>query len=256
MLSHLEGKNGLLRKYLLGKRQDFSARAVIVPDPLLRIDQCGIPFEMLLSWLKPLILNRLVQEKGLSKVDARNVIERALRGDPYAFETVKECLEHTVADQNLLVLINRQPSLHRYSLLAFKPQIRMDHVVGIPPMVCNGFNADFDGDTVAVYLPVTQKSQKEAQKMLSTNHLFSGANGKLNLSLGQDYALGSYLKANTLVTQKGMGKEFLENKHLPDRLGSLLGTIDDVGDQVKSLKLFQDDALTAATTGIASFSFF
>lgn len=242
LLKILEGKFGLLRRHLLGKRQDFSGRAVIVPDPTLRLDECGLPFEMLLKWLKPLVKNHLIEQRRLSAEEAQETIRWAMRKNSVAVDTVSDSLKLIIEDQKLLVIINRQPSLHRYSLLSFKPKIRTDYVIGLPPMMCNGFNADFDGDTVAVHFPITQISQKEAQNLLPTNHLFTVANGNLILSLGQDYALGAF-------SIKGK-KSFNELTKASFR------NITDSNEIIEILKIFQDETFEAAACGESSFSLF
>ncbi len=149
---HLTGKKGLLRKGLLGRRQDCSARAVIVPDPSLEINQAALPAR--------------IYDAFLPLTESKNA--------------------------GFTVLLNRAPSLHRLSLQAFHAVRRTDNVIGLPPLVCAGFNADFDGDTMAVYLPLKRESIDEASRLLPERNLLSIANGDLNLHLAQDIIAGVY----------------------------------------------------------------
>jgi hypothetical protein len=254
ILSMLDGKFGLLRRNLLGKRQDFSARAVIVPDPELSVDECGVPLDMFVEFLD-------VEIESALGVDGSKTLRQARQGSREAREKVLREATKLVEKDKLLVLLNRQPSLHRHNVLAFHPRLREDFVIALPPLVCAGFNADFDGDTIALHLPLTKEAQREASRMLPSRNLFSPANGRLMLSLGQDYALGANLLSHA---EEGRGalQEML-GADVPEgvtgaRLVELVSTAvrapgRDVPDMLKRL---QEVTFTAATVGDASFSYF
>lgn len=170
------GKEGMLRHALLGKRTDYSGRAVIVPGPKLELDACELPY--------PIAQRLLSKELGRQE---RGRPERQDRG-PEGHERTQALLDGRV------VLLNRAPSLHRYNVMAFRPRVTDSPVIGLCPLVCAGFNADFDGDTIAVHLPVQSGSQREArERCLATGHLRSIASGRLTLHLAQDIVSGAYL---------------------------------------------------------------
>jgi DNA-directed RNA polymerase beta' subunit len=261
ILNHLEGKFGLLRRHLLGKRQDFSGRAVIVPDPDLKIDECGLPWEMALGWLESSVRHEL-QRESVGR-DATGVINQARRGVATAQSQVKTAIERVLQQHDLLCLLNRQPSLHRYNLLAFKPKLRDDFVIGLPPLLCGGFNADFDGDTMAVYLPLTRAAQLDARRLLPTHHLFKVANGDLLLSLGQDYALGASLlmagesgrqQLSAILNQPLASP--LKPGALTRHVAAMIHQSESIAEIVNSLAELQKITFCAAATGAASFSFF
>jgi len=171
------GKEGVLRHALLGKRTDYSGRAVIVPGPDLGLDACGLPARM---------AQRLLSKK-LSK--HRGGRRGARLEEP---EKLQELFEDRV------VLLNRAPSLHRYNVMAFRPRVTDNPVIELCPLVCAGFNADFDGDTIAVHLPVQVASQHEArERCLPSRHLRSIASGRLTLHVAQDIVSGAYLGSQT-----------------------------------------------------------
>jgi DNA-directed RNA polymerase beta' subunit len=259
LLGHLEGKRGLLRRFLLGKRQDFSGRAVIVPDPELSLDECGIPLAMAVPLLSGALRQRL-QADGITGTD--EVITRALQGSRPEREQVKAALERVIREHDLLVLLNRQPTLHKYNLLAFRPRIRDDFAIAIPPLVCGGFNADFDGDTMALYLPLTRRAQEEAKRLLPSRHLFKAANGDLILHLTQDFVLGAFLLSQDPAGRKALAKVLggpvggnLPKKELIRRVAGLVRS-KPPGEVMEKLRKLQALAFKAATTGEASFSFF
>ncbi len=194
------GKDGLMRKNLLGKRVNFSARAVIVPDPELGLDEAGIPVEIGLAIFRELLLSRILardipvsikNDKGEEiKLSDHEQLQKAkafLR-DPSNAARIREYLDDLAS--KYLVLLNRNPSLHRLSILAFHPVLHeKGDVITLNPWVCAPFNADFDGDTMAVFLPARKRSQKEAAGMLPSVVLRSPANGKLIISDKKDMAL-------------------------------------------------------------------
>lgn len=200
--SLLSGKEGLLVGNLLGKRVDFSARAVIVPDPNLPMDNCVLPYDLAIKLYKPLLLHHL-RLKG--EADALAVIARAFLGDEEAVKTAKEGLCELFKDY--WVVLNRQPTLHRLGMLTFKPVLGSGSVIALPAMVTAGFNADFDGDQMAVYLPLTEKARAEAKALLPSRHLWRPRDGRFALSLAQDIALGMWLDEKGTASQAARAME-------------------------------------------------
>src|ERR671925_2159379 len=167
----LKGKTGRFRQNLLGKRVDYSGRSVIVVGPELRLHQCGLPKKMALELFKPFVMRRLV-EKGFAHniKSAKRIVER-VRSE------VWDVLEEVIKDY--LVLLNRAPSLHRLSIQAFEAVLIEGSAIQLHPLVCSAFNADFDGDQMAVHVPLSRKAQREArERMLSNRNLLSPADGK------------------------------------------------------------------------------
>ena len=211
-LTHfLKGKKGFLRANLLGKRVDYSGRAVIVPDPDLSLDQCGLPYAMAVEIFRPILIPQLRDQlrsgspkksrPSLSDRALMGRINRTLRNAPPATQG-----DHQIDDDKKLItsllnkigsqnpiLLNRQPTLHRLGVQAFYPKVNKHNAVSMHPLVTAGFNADFDGDTVAIHRIVTQEAKVEASVLLASNNLLSPANGSVTLNLGQDVALGMYL---------------------------------------------------------------
>ena len=197
----LKGKSGRFRQNLLGKRVDYSGRSVIVVGPELQLDQCGLPKKMALELFKPFVINKII-ERGL----AHNI-----RGAGHLIEdapdVVWEILEEVIQDKR--VLLNRAPTLHRLGIQAFKPVLIEGMAIRIHPMVCAAFNADFDGDQMAVHLPITQEAQKEAREiMLSARNLLKPANGDPITNPTQDIVLGCYFLTAFKEGAKGEGKLF------------------------------------------------
>jgi len=181
----LKGKQGRFRQNLLGKRVDYSGRSVIVVGPELRLNECGIPKKMALELFKPFVLNKII-ERGMAHNirNANHLIEMAS-------PEIWAILEEVIADRK--VLLNRAPTLHRLGIQAFKPILIEDLCIRIPPMVCSAFNADFDGDQMAVHLPLTEEAQKEAvELMLSSNNILKPATGDPITAPSQDIILGCY----------------------------------------------------------------
>jgi len=181
----LKGKQGRFRQNLLGKRVDYSGRSVIVVGPDLRLNECGIPKKMALELFKPFVLNKII-ERGMAHNirNANHLIEMAS-------PEIWAILEEVIADRK--VLLNRAPTLHRLGIQAFKPILIEDLCIRIPPMVCSAFNADFDGDQMAVHLPLTEEAQKEATElMLSSNNILKPATGNPITAPSQDIILGCY----------------------------------------------------------------
>ncbi|MEK9183734.1 MAG: DNA-directed RNA polymerase subunit beta' [Patescibacteria group bacterium] len=197
----LKGKQGRFRQNLLGKRVDYSGRSVIVVGPELKLDQCGLPKKMALEIFKPFIINKII-EKGLAFNirNANRLIEQAI---PEIWAILEEVIV------NRKVLLNRAPTLHRLGVQAFQPLLIEDLAIRIPPLVCPAFNADFDGDQMAVHLPLTEEAQKEASEiMLSSFNLLKPATGDPIAVPSQDIVLGCYYLTREMAGVKGAGKVF------------------------------------------------
>ena len=181
----LKGKEGRFRQNLLGKRVDYSGRSVIVGGPELKFNECGLPKKMALELFKPFVISKII-EKGL----AYN-IRNANRLIESATSEIWEILEDIIKDKK--VLLNRAPTLHRLGIQAFKPVLIEDLAIRIPPMVCTAFNADFDGDQMAVHVPLSDEAQKEAnERMLASHNILKPATGEPIAQPTQDIVLGSY----------------------------------------------------------------
>lgn len=179
----LRGKTGRFRQNLLGKRVDYSGRSVIVVDPYLKMHQCGIPREMAVVLFKPFILRRL-QEQGIEKTNMVHVYDKM--GDK-----VWKALEYVVREHP--VLLNRAPTLHRLGIQAFEPKLIDGKAIRLHPLVTPAFNADFDGDQMAVYLPLSLEAQSEARLlMLMSNNILDPKNGNSVVTPSQDMVLGNY----------------------------------------------------------------
>ncbi|MBI3114359.1 MAG: DNA-directed RNA polymerase subunit beta', partial [Candidatus Harrisonbacteria bacterium] len=181
----LKGKQGRFRQNLLGKRVDYSGRSVIVIGPELQLHQCGLPKKMALEMFKPFVINKII-ERGLAH-NIRNANRLIEAAPPEVWEILEE------VTTNKKVLLNRAPTLHRLGVQAFQPLLIEDLVIRIPPMVCTAFNADFDGDQMAVHLPLTDEAQREAREiMLSSVNLLKPATGDPIMVPTQDIVLGTY----------------------------------------------------------------
>lgn len=197
----LKGKNGRFRQNLLGKRVDYSGRSVIVVGPELKIYQCGIPKEMAVELFKPFVMRELV-ERGLAHniKNAKRMVER-LRPE------VWDILEEVIQDHP--VMLNRAPTLHRLGIQAFEPILVEGRAIKLHPLVCTAFNADFDGDQMAVHVPLSAEAQAEARYlMLSVNNLLKPQDGKPVTVPTQDMILGSYYLTMQVDGEKGEGNCF------------------------------------------------
>jgi len=197
----LKGKQGRFRQNLLGKRVDYSGRSVIVVGPELKLHQCGLPKKMALELFKPFVMRQLV-EKGFAHniKSAKRIVERVR-------PEVWDVLEEVIADHP--VLLNRAPTLHRLGIQAFMPTLVEGSAIQIHPLVCFAFNADFDGDQMAVHVPLSTAAQKEAKElMLSTSNLLSAADGSPVVSPTHDMVLGCYYLTVQVDDEKGAGKAF------------------------------------------------
>jgi DNA-directed RNA polymerase subunit beta' len=197
----LKGKQGRFRQNLLGKRVDYSGRSVIVVGPELKLSQCGLPKKMALELFKPFIYNRL-EEKGLVGTikAAKEMVEAEV-------DEVWDALEEVIQDHP--VLLNRAPTLHRLGIQAFQPTLIEGKAIKIHPLVCAAFNADFDGDQMAVHVPLSPKAQIESQVlMLATNNILSPAHGRPLAVPSQDLVLGGYYLTLGKTGAKGEGRIF------------------------------------------------
>jgi len=197
----LKGKQGRFRQNLLGKRVDYSGRSVIVVGPQLKLHQCGLPKQMALELLKPFVMKRLVDLSHAQNIkSAKRMVERSR-------PVVWDVLEEVIAEHP--VLLNRAPTLHRLGIQAFEPQLIEGKAIQIHPLVCTAFNADFDGDQMAVHLPLSAEAQAEARiLMLSANNILSPANGKPITTPTQDMVLGIYYLTGSRPGLKGEGRVF------------------------------------------------
>jgi DNA-directed RNA polymerase subunit beta' len=197
----IKGKQGRFRENLLGKRVDYSARSVIVVGPALRLHQCGLPKKIALELYQPFIIRRL---KELGHADTIKSAKKMLERKD---EEVWDILEEVI--QNHPVMLNRAPTLHRMGIQAFEPVLVEGNAIKLHPLVCKGFNADFDGDQMAVHLPLSIEAQVEAHTLLmSTNNIFSPANGSPIISPSQDVVMGCYYMTASLQSAKGDGMTF------------------------------------------------
>ncbi len=197
----IKGKQGRFRENLLGKRVDYSARSVIVVGPDLKLHQCGLPKIIALELFQPFIIRRL---KELGHADTIKSAKKMLERKD---EEVWDILEEVI--QNHPVLLNRAPTLHRVGIQAFEPVLVEGNAIRIHPLVCSGYNADFDGDQMAVHLPLSFEAQIEASTlMLSTNNIFSPAHGGPIIAPNQDIVLGCYWQSLARPGELGEGKAF------------------------------------------------
>ena len=197
----LKGKQGRFRQNLLGKRVDYSGRSVIVVGPELKIYQCGLPKEMAVELFKPFVMKELVARNIAQNIkSAKRMVER-LKPE------VWEVLEDVIKDHP--VMLNRAPTLHRLGIQSFEPVLVEGRAIKLHPLVCEAFNADFDGDQMAVHLPLSLEAQAESRYlMLSTNNLLKPQDGKPVATPRLDMILGSYYLTMTLDGEKGEGKYF------------------------------------------------
>ena len=198
----LKGKQGRFRQNLLGKRVDYSGRSVIVVGPELKMYQCGLPKEMALELFKPFVMKRLVEKAVATNIkSARKMVERGQN------PAVWDSLEVVIKDHP--VLLNRAPTLHRLGIQAFEPVLVEGRAIKLHPLVCTAFNADFDGDQMAVHLPLSAEAQAEARfLMLAANNLLKPSDGKPVAIPTQDMILGSYYLTLLNENEPGAGKVF------------------------------------------------
>ncbi len=181
----IEGKQGRFRQNLLGKRVDYSGRSVIVVGPSLHLNQCGLPKEMAIELFKPFVVNKLI-ERGLVQ-NIKSAKKKIERSEPVVWDILEEVIDgHPV-------MLNRAPTLHRLGIQAFEPKLVEGRAIQLHPLVCTAFNADFDGDQMAVHVPLSIEAQTEARMlMLATNNILAPATGKPIITPTQDMVLGMY----------------------------------------------------------------
>ncbi len=203
----IKGKQGRFRQNLLGKRVDYSGRSVIVVGPTLRLHQCGLPKQMALELFKPFIFSQLIKREIASTIKAaKRMVEREV-------PEVWDILEHVITEHP--VLLNRAPTLHRLGIQAFEPVLIEGKAIQLHPLVCTAFNADFDGDQMAVHVPLSIESQLEARAlMMSSNNILSPANGEPIIVPSQDVVLGLYYMTRERVNAKGEGRYFADHKEV------------------------------------------
>jgi DNA-directed RNA polymerase subunit beta' len=198
----IEGKQGRFRQNLLGKRVDYSGRSVIVVGPKLKIHQCGLPREMAIELFQPFVIHRLIRQGLVNNIKAAKKLIQ--RNDPSVWEVLEEVIESHP------VMLNRAPTLHRLGIQAFEPILVEGRAIQLHPLVCPAFNADFDGDQMAVHVPLSLESQAEARLlMLASNNVLSPATGRPIITPSQDMVLGCYyLTAENPYAQKGTERYF------------------------------------------------
>ncbi|MCX8031036.1 MAG: DNA-directed RNA polymerase subunit beta' [Thermodesulfovibrionales bacterium] len=237
----IKGKQGRFRQNLLGKRVDYSGRSVIVVGPDLKLNQCGIPKTMALELFKPFVFNKL-EEKGLA-----NTIKQAKRMVEKESPEVWDALEEVIQEHP--VLLNRAPTLHRLGIQAFDPVLVEGKAIQLHPLVCTAFNADFDGDQMAVHVPLSIEAQVEARVlMMSVNNLLSPANGKPIVVPSQDMVLGVYY----LTKQKSGALG--ENKLFADREDVLQAYYSGIVDEHAKIKVRMNGEIVETTAGRIIFS--
>jgi DNA-directed RNA polymerase subunit beta' len=203
----IKGKQGRFRQNLLGKRVDYSGRSVIVVGPTLRLHQCGLPKKMALELFKPFIFQKLQIRGDASTIKAaKRLVERE---GPEVWDILEEVIrEHPV-------LLNRAPTLHRLGIQAFEPVLIEGKAIQLHPLVCTAFNADFDGDQMAVHVPLSLEAQLEARAlMMSSNNILSPANGDPIIVPSQDVVLGLYFMTREKVGAKGEGMMFSDTQEV------------------------------------------
>ncbi|MEQ2867782.1 DNA-directed RNA polymerase subunit beta' [Selenomonas noxia] len=197
----LKGKQGRFRQNLLGKRVDYSGRSVIVVGPELKLHQCGLPKEMALELFKPFVMKKLQADGAAHNIkSAKRMVERAR---PEVWDVLEDVIkEHPV-------LLNRAPTLHRLGIQAFEPVLTEGRALKLHPLACTAYNADFDGDQMAIHLPLSAEAQTEARVlMLAANHILAPKDGKPIIVPSQDMVLGSYYLTKVRPGAKGEGKVF------------------------------------------------
>ena len=203
----LKGKQGRFRQNLLGKRVDYSGRTVIVIGPNLRLHQCGLPKKMALELFKPFIYNKLEEKGYVTTIKAaKKMVEKET---PEVWDTLDEVV------REFPVMLNRAPTLHRLGIQAFEPILIEGKAIQLHPLVCTAFNADFDGDQMAVHIPLSIEAQVEARVlMMSTNNILSPAHGDPIIVPSQDIVLGIYYMTREKPFAKGENSSFASREEV------------------------------------------
>ncbi len=239
----LKGKQGRFRQNLLGKRVDYSGRSVIVVGPELKLHQCGLPKKMAVELFKPFIMKRLVDKEFVQNIkSAKKMVENEE-------DQVWEVLEEVIAEHP--VLLNRAPTLHRLGIQAFEPTLVEGKAIKLHPLVCHAYNADFDGDQMAVHVPLSPRAQLECWAlMLSTNNLLSPANGHPVTTPSQDIVLGIYYLTDMVSGRLGEGKYF-------DDIAGVIRALDHKQLKYRSkINFYMGDELIETTAGRLIFNEF
>lgn len=213
----LKGKQGRFRQYLLGKRVDYSGRSVIVVGPSLKIYECGLPFEMAMELFLPFLIKRIFHyQLARTVIGAKTILKH---NQQLTWELLEEVM------QNHPILLNRAPTLHRLGIQAFQPKLILGRAILLHPLVCPAFNADFDGDQMAVHVPITVEARTEAWKlMFSRNHLVSPATGEPMLLPSQDMVLGCYY----LTKESLQHDRFFQNRPFSSGTGFYFSNLNEV----------------------------
>ncbi|MDD5221248.1 MAG: DNA-directed RNA polymerase subunit beta' [Candidatus Pacebacteria bacterium] len=222
----LKGKQGRFRQNLLGKRVDYSGRSVVVGNPSLRFSECGLPKKLALEIFKPFVISKLLEKEIIFNVrQASHLIDQQT-------EDVWAALEEVI--EGKMVLLNRAPTLHRLGVQAFKPRLVEGEAIRIHPLVCEAFNADFDGDQMAVFLPLSEEAQREARDIMASSlNLLKPATGLSIASPRQDMVLGCYWLTKIVPGSKGEGKIFTDESEAKLALSQKLV---DIRAEIKILK--------------------
>jgi len=241
LADQLKGKQGRFRQNLLGKRVDYSGRSVIVVGPELKLHQCGLPKTMALELFKPFIINKLIEREIVFNIrGARRLIEEGV-------EEVWAILEEVT--ERYHVLLNRAPTLHRLGVQAFKPILVEGLAIQLHPMVCKAFNADFDGDQMAVHLPLSENAQRESREiMLSSVNLFKPATGDPIIAPSLDITLGCYFMTKIKDGLRGEGKIFCSAEE------AILAYQLDIIDLKAAIKVKIDDKILDTCVGRVIFN--
>ncbi|PIQ81738.1 MAG: DNA-directed RNA polymerase subunit beta' [Candidatus Omnitrophica bacterium CG11_big_fil_rev_8_21_14_0_20_64_10] len=242
MADMLKGKQGRFRQNLLGKRVDYSGRSVIVIGPELKLNQCGLPKKMALELFEPFIIKKL-RERGFVHTikSAKRMVERARL-------EVWDILEEVIRDHP--VMLNRAPTLHRLGIQAFEPVLIEGKAIKIHPLVCTAFNADFDGDQMAVHIPLSIEAQMEARLlMMATSNIFSPANGQPIITPTQDIVLGAHY-----LTRKFPGKRMGEGASFAQREDALLAADEEEVDWHATVQLMEQGKIIETTPGRVLFN--
>ena len=198
---NLKSKQGLFRQNLLGKRVDYSGRSVIVVGPQLKLNQCGLPKHMALELFRPFVISKILQAELAFNIRGANKLIEERGAEVWAM------LEEVIDGK--YVLLNRAPTLHRLGIQAFNPILIEGNAIQVHPLVCQAFNADFDGDQMAVYVPLLEEAQKEAKELMAANkNLLKPQNGDLIVNPRMDMVLGAYWMTKTSTEELGEGKYF------------------------------------------------
>jgi len=249
----LKGKQGRFRQNLLGKRVDYSGRSVIVVGPELKLHQCGLPKRMALELFKPFVMRKLVEQNFAHNIkSAKRFVERVK-------PEVWDVLEEVIKDHP--VLLNRAPTLHRLGIQAFEAVLVEGSAIQLHPLVCSAFNADFDGDQMAVHVPLSEKAQDEARQfMMSTRNLLSPAHGDPSIGASQDMVLGCFYLTQERPDKKGEGRLFTDTNEallafqhgivdLQARIKVRLGDMDVYDDAPPTRPTPQNSKLVETTVG-------